>query len=178
MSIKARQRYINPHTNRIKDNIILQDSEPLPKRIRNWQKFKETFDNQNNYTFEFSGYRILIPLRYAFNHFKNNTYSEFRTNINGTLYPTLHDPLLVVKRRDREEGEIVLTFYKPFYTINNEEKKLLHIMMYHAIQGDDEIYRFKTIYEAHSLAKVDDVIKTNDLNTVYFKYDEVEGSGN
>ena len=84
----------------------------------------------------------------------------------------MHDPLLVVK--GRYEGKSSLTFYKPF--INNEN--LLHIMMYKAVLDDDGIYKFKTIYEAHTISKVSKIINLLDLNTLYFKYDKTEGSGN
>jgi len=42
--------------------------------------------------------------------------------------------------------------------------------MHKAVENEDGIYIFKTIFELHSLDKLEKIIKTLDLNTVYFKY--------
>jgi hypothetical protein len=43
--------------------------------------------------------------------------------------------------------------------------------MHKAVEDDNHVYKFKTIFELHSLDKVDKIIKTLDLNTIYFKYE-------
>lgn len=173
MSINAKKRYIDIKTDKININKLKNDAEPLPKRHRNWKSFKYSFGNINHYNYEFCGFKIHIDVNYAFKHFMQNTYNEHRGNINATILPTLQNPLLVVK--GTYEDKPALTFYKPFL---NEENDLLHIMMYKAVLEENGTYKFRTIYEAHSLKKVYEVIKTLDLNTVYFKFDEkTEGSG-
>lgn len=165
MSLTARQRYLDSH-NKININKLKSDAEALPTRYRNWNEFKNSFGNVRHYNYEFAGYKIHIDVRYAFEHFLKNTYSEHRANINATILPTLIDPLLVVK--GFYENKPALTFYKPF---KNETDDLLNIMMYKAILEDNGTYKFRTIYEAHSIYKVLDIIKTLDLNTIYFKFD-------
>lgn len=164
MSIDAQKRYINLSNGRINTNVLKKDSEPLPSRHRNWKDFKISFGGVNHYNYEFYGFKIYINVRYAFDHFKKNTYNEHRENINATIIPTLHDPLIVIK--ENYEGKNTLTFYKPF--VNDED--ILHIAMHKAVENEDGIYIFKTIFELHSLDKVEKIIKTLDLNTVYFKY--------
>ena len=172
MSEAAKKRYIISSTKRVNDKKLKIDSDQLPARYRNWKEFKESFGNKNNYDHVFMGYKIYVNVRYAFGHFQKNTYNENRASINATILPTLNDPLLVVK--EKYEGKDALTFYKPFVS----EDKLLHILMYKAIISDDGIYKFKTIYEAHTISKVSKIINLLDLNTLYFKYDKTEGSGN
>lgn len=165
MSIAAKKRYLNPSTQLINENRIKLDSDTLPRRHRTWKEFKSSFLDKNTYIHTFKDYTIHINVRYAFKHFSQNTYNEHRQNINATIIPTLDDPLLVIK--GTYENKSALTFYKPF--LNNEN--LLHIMMYKAVIDDDGIYKFRTIYEAHSINKVSDLINALDLNTIYFKFE-------
>lgn len=166
MSINAKKRYIDSKTNKINISVLKKDAELLPQRHRDWKSFKASFENKNHYNYEFYGYKIHIDVNYAFKHFTQNTYNEHRNNINATILPVLHNPLIVIK--DTYENMPSLTFYKPFL---NEENNLLHIMMYKAVLEENGTYKFRTIYEAHSIKKVDEVIKTLDLNTIYFKFD-------
>ncbi|MFK5976312.1 MAG: hypothetical protein QM493_07385 [Sulfurovum sp.] len=171
MSYKAVKRYINPRDGRIKENKLSQDADMLPKRHRTMREFKASFGDVNHYTFEFQGYFIVIDLKYAFNHFNNNTYLQKREHLNGTLLETLTNPLIVVK--SKYEDEQTLTFYKPF----KNEQGLHHMLMFKAFKKENGKYYFKTIYRADTLDKVSKVIKTLDLNTVYFKYEDTEGNG-
>ena len=167
MSIQAEKRYINKRNNQLRRNILLQDSTPLPKRLRNWKSFKSVFNNENFYQYSFLKYHILVDVRYAFRHFNQNTYNERRDHLNGTLYETLCDPLIVVKTDNRLDNTKKLTFYKPF----RKQDDLLHMLMFQATKDKDDIYRFKTIYEAGSLDKVDKIIRATDYSTIYFKYE-------
>jgi hypothetical protein len=171
MSELAKQRYLNSN-DRINLNKLKLDAENLPSRHRNWNEFKQSFGNVRHYNYDFYGYKIHIDVRYAFEHFLKNTYNEHRANINATILPTLHNPLLVVK--GYYENKKALTFYKPYINEDN----IIHIMMYKAVLDDNGSYKFRTIYEAHTLKKVTDVIKALDLNTIYFKFgNNTEGSG-
>lgn len=164
MSYKSIQRYINSRDDRVKENVLSQDADPLPTRHKTWKTFKASFGNSNYYAHTFVGHTIVIDLSYAFKHFTQNTYSQYRKNENATLLPTLLDPLIVV--RDTYEGTSILNFYKPFKT----NEGLFHMMMFQAFQEDDDQYKFKTIYNASELGKVKKVLKATDSNTLYFKY--------
>jgi hypothetical protein len=171
MSQSAKKRYLL--NNKININKLKNDAINLPSRYRTWKEFKESFGGNRHYNYEFCGYKIHIDVKYAFDHFLKNTYNEHRANINATILPTLQDPLLVVK--GFYENKKALTFYKPYINENN----IIHIMMYKAVLDENGSYKFRTIYEAHSLNKVSDIINALDLNTVYFKFEEkTEGSGN
>jgi hypothetical protein len=167
VSFKAENRYINKRNSQLRKNILFQDSTPLPKRLRSWKSFKSVFNNENFYEYSFLKYHILVDVRYAFRHFNQNTYNERRDHLNGTLYDTLCDPLIVVKIDNHLDNTKKLTFYKPF----RSQDDILHMLMFQATKGKDDIYRFKTIYEAGSLDKVDKIIRATDYSTIYFKYD-------
>lgn len=166
LSIKAKQRYINPSTNQININILKQDAELLPQRHRTWKDFKKSFGSGNHYNIEFKGYKIHIDLSYAFEHFKQNTYSENREEINATLLSTIQNPLIVIK--DKYEGKNALIFYKPFVSKN----QILHLTIHKAIENEKTgVYTFKTIYEVNGIHKIVNIINALDLKTVYFKFD-------
>ena len=106
--------------------------------------------------------------KYAFEHFLDNTNKEVRKYLNATIFPTLTNPLIVIK--EIYKGKNALTFYKPFYD-KNDENKLIHIAMYKLFEDKDGFYKFKTIFELSSLSKVDKIITASDFDTVYFKFD-------
>jgi hypothetical protein len=171
MSYLAEKRYLDRRTDRVKLNILWNDADPLPKRHRTFQSFKTSFGNVNYYEFEIGGCFIVVDVKYAFRHFNQNTYNEKRSHINGTLLPTLHDPILIV--RDTYENQSVITFYKTFRTKND----LYHIVMFKAYKEDNGKYYFRTIFNLDdNLGKVKKIIKALDMKTIYFKYTEGNGS--
>lgn len=170
MSFSAQKRYIDYRTGLIKLNVLRRDADYLPKRHRTFKSFKASFGNVNHFEYEIAGCSIVVDLKYAFNHFKNNTYNEHRSNINATLLSTLQDPILIVK--DRYEDQPTITFYKSFKT----QEELYHIVMFKAFKQENGKYYFKTIYDVSGLHKVEKIIKAMDRNTLYFKY-ETEGNG-
>lgn len=171
MSYQAQKRYINPKNDCIKTNILWNDADNLPKRHRNFKSFKASFGNVNHYEFEIAGCFVVIDIRYAYRHFMHNTYNEARANINATLLPTLQDPILIIK--DCYEDTPTITFYKTF----RSKTDLYHIVMFKAYQKDNGKYYFKTIYNVEdNLSKIKKIIKALDINTIYFKYTEGNGS--
>ena len=162
MSFQAEKRYINKLNDRVKENVLRQDAIELPLKIKTFKSFKSQFDNKRHYEYTFLGYKILLDVKYAFNHFENNTYNDYRRNLSGTLYDLLHEPVLVVTEQNRQ----TLTFYKPYKNDND----VFHMLMFQALKSDDGIYRFKTIYQASSISKVKRIIKATDGNTIYFKF--------
>ena len=169
MSIKSVKRYIQPSTGKISLIALSKDAETLPKRYRTWKSFKEVFQSKNTYEYEFCGYKILVDIRYAFKHFNQNTYNEQRNNLNGTLYDMLHNPLLVIKKYDVKLKKNTLQFYKVY----KNRDTLYHIMMFQVVEEIENVYRYKTLFDvSKSLHKVGEMIKTLDLNTVYFKYEK------
>jgi hypothetical protein len=170
MSVDAIKRYINPRDGKINVNVLRGDAEALPLRHRNFKSFKESFGDKNYYEHETKNYFIVIDLKYAFTHFDKNTYNDHRSHLNGTLLPTLLDPLIVIK--SIYESQNTLTFYKPFKTENN----LYNMVMFKVYQEENGRFYFKTIYNAESLYKIDRIIKASDANTLHFKYAEGNGS--
>lgn len=168
MSFKAQQRYIDRSTGKIIISKIFQDATILPSRHRNWKSFKEAFNNQSTYHYDFKGYTIRVNLQYAFKHFTHNTYNEPRSHLNGVLYDILHEPLIVIKKYDAISKKNSLEFYKPY----KKENELYHMMMFQVLEVEDNVYLYKTLYDVNTaLHKVAKIIKTIDLNTVYFKYE-------
>ena len=168
MSSEAKKRYIDSRTKRIMNNILKADSDILPDEFKNIKEFKASFGGMNHFTTNFQGYDIYINVKYAFEHFLDNTNKEVRKYLNATIFPTLTNPLIVIK--EIYKGKNALTFYKPFYD-KNDENKLIHIAMYKLFEDNDWFYKFKTIFELSSLSKVDKIITASDFNTVYFKFD-------
>ena len=164
-TIAARNRYINQRDGRIKTNVLSSDADSLPERHRNIKSFKDSFGGVNHFEYDFKGFFIVIDVKYAFNHFKNNTYSDNREHLNATLLQTLKEPLIVI--RSFYEGENTLTFYKPFKSSNSIE----HMVMFKLHKRENNKYYFKTIYRQESLLKIKEIVETSDGNTVYFKYD-------
>ena len=156
MSFQAEKRYINKSNDRVKENVLRKDAIEIPPKIKTFQSFKKQFDDKRYYEYIFLGYKILLDVNYAFNHFENNTYHDYRRNLSGTLYDLLHKPLLVVTEQNRQ----ILAFYKPYKSENN----VFHMLMFQALQGNDGIYRFKTIYQASSISKVKRIIKATDIH--------------
>ena len=177
MSFKAQQRYIDRRTGNIILSKISKDAMALPKRHRTWKSFKKSFDNLSTYKYDFEGYCIVVNLHYAFKHFRQNTYNEQRSHLNGVLYDILHDPLIVIKKYDVLKKQNSLEFYKPY----KKDDSLYHMMMFQVLEVEENIYLYKTLFDVNnSLHKVAKIIKTIDLNTVYFKYEKEDGecSGN
>ncbi len=169
MSFKAQQRYISTVSGQIIVSKLSKDSISLPKRYRDWKSFKNRFNNQSMYEYNFRGYIIRVHLRYAFRHFTQNTYNEPRSHLNGVLYDILHNPLLVIKRYDNKFKRNSLQFYKPY----KKNSELYHMMMFQVLEVENNVYIYKTLYDiGNSLNKVYEVINATDLNTVYFKYEE------
>lgn len=165
MSYKAKQRYLDSRTDRLKLNIIPKDATNLPNRFRNWKAFKSSFGEGNYYSTKFCGYDIVVNLSYAYEHFQRNTHSENRESINAVIKPILADPLIVIK--DSYKDKNTLTFYKAFK--NND--KLHHILLFKLYEDSDGQYKFKTVYDVHeNLSKIKRIIKANERDTVYFKY--------
>jgi hypothetical protein len=162
VSFQAERRYINKSNDRVKENVLQKDAIDMPSKIKTFKAFQKQFNDKRYYEYAFLGYKILLDVKYAFNHFENNTYNDYRRNLSGTLYDLLHKPLLVVTEQNRQ----TLTFYKPY----KNENKVLHMLMFQALKSDDGIYRFKTIYQASSVSKVKRIIKATDANTIYFKF--------
>jgi len=172
MSWKSKQRYVNPRTGQLKVNMLSKDSCPLPKRHRNMKSFKNSFGGVNYFEYDFRGFFIVIDIKYAFNHFTNNTYKDNREHLNATLLSTLTEPLIVI--HSLYEREKTLTFYKPF----KSSQEIEHMVMFKLYKQENNKYYFKTIYKQDSLGKIQKIIETSDENTVYFKYEDfAEGNG-
>ncbi len=72
MSFQAEKRYINKANDRIKENVLRRDAVNIPPKIKTFQSFKKQFDNKRYYEYTFLGYKILLDVNYAFNHFEHN----------------------------------------------------------------------------------------------------------
>ena len=149
--------YFDIKRDTIKENLLLQNAEFIPKYHKNWKSFKKAFYNQRHFNFTFidrfyKGYHIHIDVDYAYKHFKNNTYNEYRQKLNATLLPTLTKPFLVVK--DYQKNKTILTFYKPFKKKNN----LIHITAL-SVEEQNNIFEYKTLYEVNHLGRIKNLFK-------------------
>lgn len=153
----------------IKENILLQKATYLPKYYKNWKSFKQSFYNQRHFNFTFidrfyNGYHIHINVEYAYRHFTHNTYNEYRQKLNATLFPTLTDPLLVIK--EIEKDSMKLTFYKPFKTKDN----LINVISLNLEKNrieDKNTFEYKTLYEVNHLGKIQKLFQ-KPLNLVIY----------
>ena len=60
MSLSAKKRYLI--NNKININKLKNDATTLPSRYRTWKEFKESFDGNRHYNYEFCGYKIHIDV--------------------------------------------------------------------------------------------------------------------
>ena len=157
LTYKEINYYFDIKRNIIKVNLLLQRAIYLPRYHKNWKSFKKDFYNQRHFNFTFidrfyQGHHIHIDVNYAFKHFTNNTYHEYRQKLNATLLLTLTKPLLVVKENNIDNTKLI--FYKPFKKENN----LIHIIAL-SLEKKDNIFEYKTLYEVNHLGRVRDLFK-------------------
>lgn len=67
---------------------------------------------------------VVVNTRYAYRHFRENTYNTNRDNIKGGFFETFKNPLFVVEQKREGSTKPSVYFYKPFY---DENKKLLNL---------------------------------------------------
>lgn len=107
---------------------------------------------------------VEVDIRYAFIHFKKNTYNTNRDNIKGGFFETFKNPLFVVEQKREGSTKPSVYFYKPFY---DENKKLLNLF---GISVDNKgKLDFKTYYLDSNNRRLDILLNRKDLVIRYVK---------
>lgn len=55
---------------------------------------------------------VVVGIKYAFNHFKHNTYNTNRDNIKGGFFEAFKNPLFVVEQKREGSTKPSVYFYK------------------------------------------------------------------
>lgn len=112
---------------RIEQSLAKQELKPMPKSaFKSFDEFQGLFDEiKGNKGVIQTPYKdVEVDIRYAFIHFKKNTYNTNRDNIKGGFFETFKNPLFVVEQKREGSTKPSVYFYKPFY---DENKKLLNL---------------------------------------------------
>lgn len=107
---------------------------------------------------------VVVGIKYAFNHFKHNTYNTNRDKIKGGFFETFKNPLFVVEQTREGSTKPSVYFYKPFY---DENKKLLNLF---GISVDDKgKLDFKTYYLDKIGNRLESILNDKNLLIRYVK---------
>ena len=110
---------------------------------------------------------IKVDIRYAFNHFRINTYNTNRDNIKPAFFSTFKKPLFVVEFTPQGKTKPSTYFYKPFY---DENKKLLNLV---GISIDEKgLLKFSTFYLDERGNRLKEFLKRTDLTIKYVEPSE------
>ena len=156
---------------KIQESIAKQEVEPMPQsEFKNYEDFKSLFDEVQQSGNRMQGliktpYKdIHINIKYAYNHFRHNTYNTNRDNIKGGFFKTFKEPLFIVEQTREGSHKPSVYFYKPFY---DENKKLLNLF---GISVDSKgKLDFKTYYLDRVGNRLESILKDKNLKIRYVK---------
>ena len=156
---------------KIQESIAKQEVEPMPQsEFKNLEEFESLFDEVQQSGNRMQGliktpYKdIHINIKYAYNHFRHNTYNTNRDNIKGGFFATFKNPLFVVEQTREGSTKPSVYFYKPFY---DENKKLLNLF---GISVDSKgKLDFKTYYLDRVGNRLESILKDKNLKIRYVK---------
>ena len=140
--------------------------ETMPQaEFRNREEFAKMFDsiNGNKGIIETPYKEVKIDIKYAWEHFTNNTYNTNRDNIKGGFFKTFKDPLFIVEQAREGQSSPSVYFYKPFY---DNDKKLMNLFGIGIDLAGN--VKFKTYY-LDSGARMRSILTDNKLKIVYMK---------
>lgn len=110
---------------------------------------------------------IKVDIRYAFNHFRINTYNTNRDNIKPAFFSTFKKPLFVVEFTPQGKTKPSTYFYKPFY---DENKNLLNLVGI-SINERGQL-KFFTFYLDERGNRLKEFLKRTDLTIRYVEPSE------
>ena len=110
---------------------------------------------------------IKVDIRYAFNHFRINTYNTNRDNIKPAFFSTFKKPLFVVEFTPQCKTKPSTYFYKPFY---DENKNLLNLVGI-SINERGQL-KFFTFYLDERGNRLKEFLKRTDLTIRYVEPSE------
>ena len=156
---------------KIQESLAKQEVELMPQSaFSNIDEFKGLFDEVQQNGNRMQGliktpYKdIHINIKYAYNHFRHNTYNTNRDNIKGGFFETFKNPLFVVEQTREGSTKPSVYFYKPFY---DENKKLLNLF---GISVDDKgKLDFKTYYLDKIGNRLESILNDKNLLIRYVK---------
>ena len=151
---------------KIQESIAKQEVELMPQSaFKNLDEFENLFDEiRANKGIIKTLYRdVEVDIKYAYNHFRHNTYNTNRDNIKGGFFKTFKNPLFVVEQTRERSHKPSVYFYKPFY---DENKKLLNLF---GISVDKGKLDFKTYYLDSNNRRLDILLNRKDLVIRYMK---------
>lgn len=102
---------------RIEQSLAKQELKPMPKSaFKSFDEFQGLFDEiKGNKGVIQTPYKdVEVDIRYAFIHFKKNTYNTNRDNIKGGFFETFKNPLFVVEQKERVAPSLACIFISPF----------------------------------------------------------------
>ena len=152
---------------KIQESIAKEEIKLMPQsEFKNYEDFKSLFDEiRGNKGMIKTPYKdVEVDIKYAFIHFKKNTYNTNRDNIKGGFFATFKNPLFVVEQLREGSNKPSVYFYKPFY---DENKKLLNLF---GISVDSKgKLDFKTYYLDSNNRRLDILLNRKDLTIRYIK---------
>lgn len=152
---------------RIEQSLAKQELKPMPKSaFKSFDEFAKMFDKVDNKigTINTPYKDININIKYAFNHFKHNTYNTNRDNIKGGFFETFKNPLFVVEQKREGSTKPSVYFYKPFY---DENKKLLNLFGIGV--NDNGKLDFKTYYLDEVGNRLKSILNDKNIKIRYIK---------
>lgn len=152
---------------KIQEAITKQEVELMPQSaFKNLDEFENLFDEiKGNKGVIQTPYKdVEVDVKYAFIHFKKNTYNTNRDNIKGGFFKTFKEPLFVVEQTREGSNKPSVYFYKPFY---DENKKLLNLFGI-SVDNNGKL-DFKTYYLDSNNRRLDILLNRKDLVIRYVK---------
>ena len=152
---------------KIEQSIAKQEIKLMPQSaFKNLDEFENLFDEiRGNKGIIKTPYKdVVVGIKYAFNHFKHNTYNTNRDKIKGGFFETFKNPLFVVEQTREGSTKPSVYFYKPFY---DENKKLLNLF---GISVDNKgKLDFKTYYLDKIGNRLESILNDKNLLIRYVK---------
>jgi hypothetical protein len=132
--------------------------------FRNIAEFKGYFDEtRGNMGVIKTPYKdVRVDIRYAFEHFTQNTNNTNRENIKPVFFETFKNPLFVVEYTPQGREKPSTYFYKPFYDSKNNILNLVGI----GVKGGRNLH-FTTYYLDNQGNRLNEFLTRDDVSVRY-----------
>ena len=158
-------RYLNKRSDRVLENRLLQDAEPLPEP-KSFNEFVRDFGTSGWAKVKTPIGSVSIDVRSAYRHFTENTYHQDRKWLTGAMMKTLEDPLFIIKNPEKKQIE----FYRPF---KGDDGAIHYVGI---AKGEDGNLRYVTSFDK-DIGQIKRMVKTPDRNLLYFKHSRFAKNG-